>query len=447
MFKKIEYYSFFKLLEEYAACIAVGFTGSMVFIISWKVLVIHENALIRTEANKLHFSFDYVGATILPYTVLFSGLFVTLLLVIMIRLWQISAKKNKLIIAAQKRLAVQAKHIQLIYEATMIATNTEDFDKSMSACLNLICRTIGWPIGHIYVMNKNDNPMLDPTQIWYLTDPQRSKIFKECTEKTSFPKGIGLPGRVWQSQKPAWIYDVFKDDNFPRARQDRDIGVHAAIAFPIIANKKLIAVFEFFAFENQECDVELLRTFEVMSEQIGHVFERKISKNYLDFMAHHDSLTGVSNRIQFETVAKKSLAHAIRYNKLMAIFMLDLDCFKTVNDSLGHEIGDLLLQNVTKRFLSVLRQVDLLARWGGDEFAIIIDDLEKKDDALVVAKKLVEVMRQPFMLKENEVIIAASIGIALFPDAGNSVELLKRNADAALYKAKKTGGDRFFLWE
>lgn len=385
--------------------------------------------------------------SLFPFHLALSGVLFIALLIVVIRLRQLSLKKNKLIISAKQRLSIQSKYIHLIYDATMLSANTEDLYQSMNACLNLICKTIGWPIGHIYVVSSENRSILESSHMWYLANAKKVSAFKKYTEKTTFAKGVGLPGRVWKSRQAVWISDVTHDENFLRELPSRQIGLQSAVAFPVLANKKLIAVFEFFSYDKQKYDDELLCAFEVMTEQIGRIFERKISKNHLNFIAHHDSLTGVSNRIQFDAVAKKALAYAIRYHKLMAILLMDLDFFKTVNDSLGHEIGDLLLQGVTKRFLSVLRDADTLARFGGDEFAVIIDHIEKQEDVLFVANKLIEAMHQPFMLKENEITISVSIGVAIYPDAGNTLELLKRNSDSALYKAKKAGRDRFFVYK
>lgn len=189
---------------------------------------------------------------------------------------------------------------------------------------------------------------------------------------------------------------------------------------------------------------------EILSKAIINAIEKselnkkiQAQESEIKFMAYHDYLTGISNRVQFDQLAKKSLSRANRNNKNMAILIIDLDRFKNVNDSLGHQIGDLLLQGVAKRFLAVLREEDTLARLGGDEFAIIADSIEKPDDAEIIARKLLSALEEPFFLKNHSITVSASIGIAEYPDAGDTVSILTRNADAALYKAKETGKNKF----
>lgn len=163
----------------------------------------------------------------------------------------------------------------------------------------------------------------------------------------------------------------------------------------------------------------------------------------IKFMAYHDYLTGVSNRVHFEELARASLARAIRYKKIMAIYIIDLDRFKNINDTLGHEAGDILLKEVARRFISVIRDVDTLARLGGDEFAVIADTLAKESDCTILADKLLESLKQPINLIGHKIHISASIGIALYPNAGDTLSMLSRNADIALYKAKEQGRNAF----
>ena len=122
---------------------------------------------------------------------------------------------------------------------------------------------------------------------------------------------------------------------------------------------------------------------------------------------------------------------------------LDLDHFKNINDTLGHDVGDLLLQGVTERFKACVRESDTIARLGGDEFAIILDEIERPEDAAIVAEKIIEILRPPFMLNNHEVSASTSIGIAVFPISGTDVETLTKNADIAMYRAKHKGRNNY----
>lgn len=173
----------------------------------------------------------------------------------------------------------------------------------------------------------------------------------------------------------------------------------------------------------------------------------KEKNSKLKFMAYHDHLTGLFNREQFEESAKKSLARASRFKKKIAILMMDLDHFKKVNDTLGHEVGDLLIKEVASRFIAAIREMDTLARLGGDEFAIIIDELKESTDVEFIAKKLIAVTNEPFFIKNHTIHISVSVGIAVFPEAAKTVRELMNNADSALYAAKKSGRNTFCYFE
>jgi diguanylate cyclase (GGDEF)-like protein/PAS domain S-box-containing protein len=163
----------------------------------------------------------------------------------------------------------------------------------------------------------------------------------------------------------------------------------------------------------------------------------------LEFLAHHDALTLLPNRILFQERCAASLNRAKRLGHTVAVLFIDLDRFKTINDSLGHAIGDQLLKQVAERFTACLRASDTVARLGGDEFAVLLDDLPTSQSASVAAQKLLDSFGQPFNVAGHELFTSASIGIACFPQDGGSIEDLLRNADAAMYRAKEHGRNAY----
>lgn len=167
----------------------------------------------------------------------------------------------------------------------------------------------------------------------------------------------------------------------------------------------------------------------------------KQSEEKLEHLAHYDSLTGLPNRVQFQLHLQHAVSRCERSQQQCALLYLDLDRFKVVNDSLGHLAGDELLKMVTERLLSRLRASDILARMGGDEFVLLVEEYHHRDELNGLAEKLISEMNKPFYLVgEHEVNVGGSVGIACFPeDAANSDDLLVR-ADAAMYKAKQAGG-------
>lgn len=221
----------------------------------WNLEIWPDEAFVKTRTSLF-----------LQFFLLF-GLLLTILLIIVVRLWQLSVSKNK--------------SIELIYKTTTIASNANNTKTAMTTCLNLICTTIDWPVGHIYILNKDKVPIMESAHIWYLKNPEQMNEFKMISESMQFSKGMGLPGRIWNTKKPAWITDVVKDNNFSRATYCRNVNIHGAVGFPILLNNEVIAVFEFFSYSLQEYDEQVLHAFEVMSKQISHIFERNRSHREL----------------------------------------------------------------------------------------------------------------------------------------------------------------------
>lgn len=179
------------------------------------------------------------------------------------------------------------------------------------------------------------------------------------------------------------------------------------------------------------------------------ISQRKQDEARLNFLAHHDPLTHLPNRTLFQERSNDAIVRAHRHGGLTGLLFIDLDRFKTINDSLGHAMGDLLLQAVAERLGVCVRESDLVARLGGDEFTVLIDELTEFQDAAIVARKVLDELAKPFSLLEHTLYISASIGISCYPQDGKDVQTLLRNADAAMYRAKEEGrnGYRFFSSE
>ena len=170
------------------------------------------------------------------------------------------------------------------------------------------------------------------------------------------------------------------------------------------------------------------------------ITERKSAEEEIKQLAFYDQLTQLPNRRLLQERLKYGIEVARRDNKKMALLMLDLDSFKSVNDSLGHFMGDELLQQVGGRMKARLRNVDMVARLGGDEFIVLLEDITHQDDAARVAEEIIAELRKPFTLTlSDDVQIGASIGISLYPQHGDSPQILMDHADAALYLAKSQG--------
>ncbi|WP_234086244.1 EAL domain-containing protein [Azonexus sp. R2A61] len=173
------------------------------------------------------------------------------------------------------------------------------------------------------------------------------------------------------------------------------------------------------------------------------ISERKQSEARIHHLAHHDALTGLPNRLLLDDRIQQGILKSRRSARSMALIFIDLDRFKNINDTLGHEVGDLLLVQAAQRGLSVLRDTDTLCRQGGDEFVAVLPELELRQDAAHVARKLLAALCQPYLLAGHELTVSGSAGIALYPEDGENVSELLRKADAAMYRAKEEGRNTF----
>jgi len=175
------------------------------------------------------------------------------------------------------------------------------------------------------------------------------------------------------------------------------------------------------------------------------VSERRRAEELIEYQAYHDALTGLPNRLLFRDRLTIALAHAKRQQTSLVVMFLDLDRFKIVNDTLGHSLGDDLLRAVAARLRSVVREGDTIARMGGDEFTILLSDMENDSDASRIAQKLLDTVALPVRVEGHELYATTSLGIAIYPNDGDTAELLLKNADLAMYRAKELGRNSYQL--
>ncbi len=169
------------------------------------------------------------------------------------------------------------------------------------------------------------------------------------------------------------------------------------------------------------------------------ISERKQAEATIAFQAYHDLLTGLPNRALFKDRLGQAIVHAKRHGQTLATLFLDMDRFKVVNDTLGHLVGDGLLQAVAQRLRGSLREGDTLSRIGGDEFMLLLPHIRGRDNAAYIAEKILTSLKQPFHVEDHEIFVGISIGIAVFPDDGDTIESLVKHADIAMYHAKDSG--------
>jgi len=222
----------------------------------------------------------------------------------------------------------------------------------------------------------------------------------------------------------------------PARPEEGTIGIYEDITAERAARESLEASRVELKRAVSERTLELQVANERLQAEIG---DRRLAETRAQHLADHDPLTGLPNRRLLEDRLTQALAASHRNRKQTAVVFVDLDRFKSINDTLGHAAGDAVLKEVAERLMKQLRVVDTVCRMGGDEFVVILPEIKRASDAANVATKVLETMAQPFVVEGRELHITPSIGISVFPDDGRDAESLIRNADAAMYHAKGTG--------
>lgn len=179
---------------------------------------------------------------------------------------------------------------------------------------------------------------------------------------------------------------------------------------------------------------------------VGNMRELNESRQALEHLAQHDALTGLPNRALFDDRLRQAVSQARRDQTRLALLFVDLDEFKVVNDTCGHHMGDLLLTAAAKRMQACVRHADTVGRLGGDEFVVLLTHVDQEQDALLVAEKICNALCLPFDLDDRHLLVASSIGVAIYPDHGRDEATLSKSADAAMYLAKESGGNRVRLY-
>jgi len=172
----------------------------------------------------------------------------------------------------------------------------------------------------------------------------------------------------------------------------------------------------------------------------------ELAKEQVSHMAGHDYLTGLPNRLMLKDRMAQSVAFAKRHSKKVALLFLDLDHFKHINDSLGHAVGDELLKSIAKRLQACVRHSDTVCRQGGDEFVVLLNEVEEVHDAVLTTEKIIEAMGLPYLVSGRQLNVSFSIGISVYPDDGKDLDTVARKADAAMYQAKEKGRNTYLIF-
>ena len=273
----------------------------------------------------------------------------------------------------------------------------------------------------------------------------------------AYPEGRGLAGTAFRTRRPCISNDYLADQ---RVSAFHDIvrgdGAKSGAAFPLLIRGQAVGVMIYLSAERDTFTPEFAELLQRLADNVSFAlenFDRADEKTKADerieYLASHDSLTSLPNRETFNELLHYAIEAAHRHARQFAVLFIDLDRFKVINDSLGHDAGDILLVEIARRLRQALRSSDVVARLGGDEFVVILEETAESDDVERIAGNLLSVLSQPFQLSGHECHTTASIGIAMYPSDGADVQTLTKNADMAMYLAKEDGknGFRFFTKE
>jgi diguanylate cyclase (GGDEF)-like protein len=243
---------------------------------------------------------------------------------------------------------------------------------------------------------------------------------------------------------------VIDADTSPRsdiAAKIHDCGIRSAIATPLqLGATSQTLAFGSRSLRSEPSTHEDLEYIELLASYLGRVLSDLEQRSQIAYLAYHDSLTGLENRARFLERLGEAVATAVRSARRLGVLYIDLDRFKDVNDSLGHSTGDRVLLEAARRLRSTVRQADACARFGGDEFALLVPEVESIADLEVLATRIGRVLAHPYPVDDNDIHLSASIGVVVYPEDGDAPDMLLRHADAAMYRAKEDGRNRHFFY-
>lgn len=332
------------------------------------------------------------------------------------------------------------------HAVTQLLSESLSLAEAVPRIIRTICEAMGWDYGARWALDEKKQ-QLYRLEYWSKTDAELEPVDREFWLKADNTGTGGLIRRAWIDKTATWIDNLNDDKTFRRSASARKFGWNSGCAFPIQIGGEVVGLMEFFGTAMHKPDESQLQTALSIGSQIGQFIQRKQAEDKLNFLARFDAVTDLPNRYLFTDRLGQMLAQAQRNEWSIGVLFVDLDRFKAVNDTYGHAAGDDLLRQSAARMQTCVRSSDTVGRLSGDEFAIMLSNLAKTEDAGMVAQKIVESLSAPFDLNGQQAYISASIGIALYPSDGDQPDTLLKNADTAMYRAKSLGrnGYQFYL--
>lgn len=341
----------------------------------------------------------------------------------------------------QRRKAVM--RMRLEHEVAQMLVCDGEHETVLAGALAALCSHIGWDCASFWTVS--DNNAVRCVAAWHEGQDEPIEQFIRISRTLNYRTDEGSLGRAFMSGEPVVIDTSQCADQFTRDSLAGQAGLAAGLIVPMLNLGRSCAL-ELFSRRPFDIDSDTMDTLRAISLQLAQYERRKHAEQALRYMATHDALTGLSNRVTLQRDMARAIKRSNRHQKRFAVLFVDLDRFKRINDTLGHGVGDTLIKACADRLSHVMRADDAVARFGGDEFVLVVENLSKASDAAVVAEKVLACCAEPFIIDGRELNVTASIGLSVYPEDGADAETLLKNADTAMYRAKDKGrgGHEFY---
>jgi diguanylate cyclase (GGDEF)-like protein/PAS domain S-box-containing protein len=329
-----------------------------------------------------------------------------------------------------------ALRMELAHDIARELAADVETESAVAYILSSIGAQLGWHAAVCWVVG--DDAQVRCLGAWAVADDAGSQEFVAAMRGFSGPRQGGNLDAAWAAANPLWRAIPVANAAWARDHVAGRCGLRAAVVIPVIAGTQLVAL-EFFSRARIGVDLEIEGFMRSIASQLAQYLRRKQAETALRHAAYHDALTGLASRPLLHERLQHAIQRAARDQSRVAVLFMDLDRFKHINDSLGHSAGDVLLRACADRLREGLRASDTVARFGGDEFVLVLEGLNSAADVIAPLTKVLSRFSLPFDVNGRELPTTASIGISVFPDDGEDVETLLMNADAAMYRAKEQG--------
>lgn len=333
-------------------------------------------------------------------------------------------------------LALRSRAHQQVLVATLgrLALSDTDLEKVYDAAASAVAEGLGVEFGRVLLAADDDafdvRAGVGWTPEWL---GRRLHAGMGCTHV----------GFVVEARGPIIIDDFRTETRFSDSGMLAAHGIISGIDAPVGHPEKPLGILSAYSRVTHRFSPDDIGFVQSIANTLNTAMERARSNERLTYMVQHDALTGLPNRLLLTDRLNVAMTHAERTGKRLALMFMDLDRFKNVNDVFGHEGGDMILQEVARRLRGAVRASDTVSRQGGDEFLVVLPEIESDEHVARVAEKLIAAVLEPYELHSTEVVLGVSIGIVCYPDNGCEVEDLLRNADVAMYAAKDQGRGRY----